>query len=255
MNDSPKLFAVYFPGDGPNSAFYERMAKVLDYTAHRHCSNWQIDVRLIDPGKYSNQHQHSHISNTHKLDHWNRFVLGCADGDRVLLMDSDMMILRGLDEIWSQDFDIAYTSKNAKLPFNGGVLFLRVSAKTKLFMQAYWDKNMELLNDRNLHAKHRAKCGGMNQAAFGALIPEVVTPKSSAIETPWGKLVAIPCRDWNCAQGDWAKYTPESTRIVHVKSGLRKAIFGRGPIEPHLTPLIDIWRSLERESQPALSHR
>lgn len=107
MSDKPKLFAVYFPGEGPNSAFYARMAKVLDYTARKNCPDWQVDVRLIEPGKYSNQHQHSHTSNTHKLDHWNRFAQECADGDRVLLMDADMMIIQGIDDIWGREFDLA----------------------------------------------------------------------------------------------------------------------------------------------------
>ncbi len=239
---NPKLFAVYFPGDGPNSAFYARMAKVLDYTASRHCQNWTVDVRLIQPGKYSNQHTHSHISNTHKLDHWNRFVQECADGDRVLVMDGDMMILRGLDDIWDREFDLAYTSKRAKLPFNGGILFLRVSEKTRRFMQAYWDKNMELLAAPQKHAPFRAKFGGMNQAAFGALLPE--------LETTFGlQVLEIPCAEWNCEQSSWPKFDPKFTRIVHVKSGLRKAIFGRGPIEPPLVPLIEVWKGLERESE------
>jgi len=240
----PRLFACYFQGDGPNSAFYERMAKVLEFTATRHCPDWEIDIRRTDPGKYSNQHTHSHTSNTHKLDHWNRFVQESTDGDRILLMDGDMMILRGLDDIWERDFDLAYTNKRAKLPFNGVILFLRSSEKTRRFMQAYWDKNMELLAAPQKHAPFRAKYGGMNQAAFGALLPE--------IETTFGlKLIGLPCTEWNCEQSAWPTFDPSFTRIVHIKSGLRKAVFGRGMADGTMIPIIEVWKRLERESEAA----
>jgi len=239
----PRLYAVHFEGEGPNSAYYDRMARVLDFTSRRHCPDWDIEIERIGSAAsvYSNQHMHSHISNTHKLDYWNRHIQAASEGDRVLLIDGDMMIINPIDEVWTLDFDIVYTTKRHKLPFNGGVVFVRVSEKLKRFMADWWALNLRLLNSPGEHSKFRKQFGGMNQASFGALLPK--------IQTEYGlKLQAIPCAEWNCEQSAWERFNPRTVRIVHIKSGLRKAIFGRGPIEPYLTPMIDMWKGLEKEA-------
>lgn len=241
---APILFADYFDGGGPNAPFYERMIRVLEYTARKHCPDWSVETQRLDPAEgYGASAIHSHVSNTHKLDYWNRRVQAADDGDRILLIDGDMMILRSIDDIWQKDFDLCYTTKRSpKLPFNGGVLFLRVSPAVKRFMAAYWERNIEFLRDQAMHVRFRSKFGGMNQAAFGSLLHE--------IKPNFGlNLVEVPCAEWNCEQSAWPTFNPNVTRIVHIKSALRKAIFGRiSGYDGFLEPLIQIWRGLEREA-------
>ncbi len=237
----PELVAVYFDGAGPNSAFYARMARVLQYTAGLHCPDWKINIQRIGStaSTYGVDGNHSHVSNTHKLDYWNRAVQAAEDGTPMLLIDGDMMILNSLDEIWLRDFDMAYTVKNAKLPFNGGVVFLRVSSHVKRFMAEWWDRNLSFLNDPVKHQWWRSKYGGMNQASFGSMLPE--------IQNVYGiNLVALPCAEWNCEQSAWSTFDPKFTRIVHIKSGLRKAVFSRGPVTSQVAPLVEIWNRMEQ---------
>lgn len=237
----PRLESVYFRGDGPNGDQYERLARVLDYTASLYCGNWDVRIRQIAMNvDYQTNGIHSHVSNTEKLIHWNRIVQEAPDGAEILVMDADMMILRPIDDVWKQSFDMAYTTKRAKLPFNGGVIFLRVSDRTKTLMAAWLDANMALLRSPKSHQLWRKKYGGMNQAAFGQLLPR--------IRSEFGvHLIELPCREWNCEQSAWHTYQPEFTRIVHIKSGLRRAVLGKtSVIEAHLMPLVKKWRELDK---------
>jgi len=238
----PRLEAVWFKGEGPNGASYERLARVLEYTASVHCRNWDVHIHHVSMNvNYKTNGIHSHISNTEKLIHWARAIERAEDGAEVLLMDADMMILRPIDDIWDLKFDMAYTTKNAKLPFNGGVVFVRVNAHTKTFMAAWIDANMQLIASPADHAKWRHKFGGMNQAAFGLLLPRIHDYKVHLIE--------IPCKEWNCEQSAWHTYNPAFTRIVHIKSGLRRAVMAKGShIETELLPLVHRWRELEKEA-------
>lgn len=248
-----RLESVYFVGTGPVGAQYARLARVLEHTARRHCPDWQIAVRGIHPvsKRESRLGIHSHVSNTHKLESWHETMQSAQDGDEVLLIDADTMILQPLDAVWSHDFDVAYTVKGdgrTRLPFNGGVLFVRVSDRTKRFMAAYWAKNLEFLGDATKHRLYRETYGGMNQAAFGALLPprhhhqdygRVTLPAFDVT------LLELPCREWNAEQSAWA-HVDSATRIVHVKSGLRRAIFhGQPPAQ--LQALVKMWTRFDAE--------
>lgn len=243
----PRLESVYFRGEGPSGHQYGRLARVLEYTASIHCRNWDVHIRQIAMNvDYQTNGIHSHVSNTEKLIHWNRIVQDAPDGVEMLLMDADMMILRPIDDIWERPFDMAYTTKRAKLPFNGGVIFLRVSDRTKTLMAAWLAANMELIQSPKAHETWRKKYGGMNQAAFGALLPR--------IRTEFGvDLIELACAEWNCEQSAWHTYRPEFTRIVHVKSGLRRAVLGKGVIDAQMIPLVQRWHQLEKEANAAVA--
>ena len=55
----------------------------------------------------------------------------------------------------------------------------------------------------------------------------------------------LPCQEWNCCE--WALFA-ENTRIVHVKSALRRVVFGMRTEEGHggkLASLARLWHELE----------
>lgn len=250
----PILYSVYFVGQGPNAGFYRRLANVLRYTAGAHCPDW--DIRIVQttavldayPAFGTNRVSHTFTSNTHKLDHWNQMIQSAPEGARVLLIDTDTMIVNPIDSIWEQEFDIAYTTKKHKLPFNGGVLFLRVSEHTRQFMASWTETNLSFLEDDKQHAPWRQKYGGMNQASFGALIP--------VMKSDFGiNLIEIPCLEWNCEQSAWRLFDAELTKIVHVKSGLRKAVMGRATAEPQFKGLMDLWLDMDAEAREAVAVR
>ncbi len=233
---APHLAAVYF-GTGGAGDQYGRLARVLEYTATLHCPDWRIQIdRATVPHYNSSLGVNSHVTNSQKLEWWRGVVRGAEDGDRILLMDSDMAIVRPLDPVWDLSFDLAYTMRETgRLPLNGGVVFLRVSPRVRAFVDRWFEINQKFLADAAAHRPWRTKYAGINQASFGYMLER---------EAHGCELTRITCREWNCENTTWAFYDPTITRIVHLKSGLRRALFGAVPRSEHKT-LIAAWHKLE----------
>jgi hypothetical protein len=237
---TPTLVSCWF-----GTEHFARLARVLAFTAGQHCRGWQVDVRLIAPapapaidGTPAYEH------NTQKLEHWQRTVEALPDGAPVLLIDADTMIVRPLDDIWARPFDAAYTVRpsSCRLPFNAGVLFLRVGEGTRRLLRLWVAANRRMLQHRPLHQTWRRKYGGMNQAALG-----YVFESGAVADLAW---LALPCQEWNCEDSTWTQCNAV-TRIVHVKSALRDGALATGLAQPTLRPLITTWRRLERAAVAA----
>lgn len=240
----PVIYSIWF-GDG----MYERMAKVFEYTAKKHCPNWDINVDHVEPVEleHHNMALPSHVANTQKMEAWNRVVQGAENGKRILLVDSDTFFTNGIDDIWEKDFDICYTSKKtSRFPFNSGVIFIRVSDKVKDFFNEWAEVNRNMLKNAKKHQPWRAKYGGINQAAFGWMLRSEEAKRLNIAD--------VPCREWNCEDSSWASFDPNETRIVHVKSDLRRAIFRRGRQDRHgVADLVKLWKSIEQEMKGSMA--
>jgi hypothetical protein len=235
-----RLIASYFDGGLDRGDMYRRLARVLEHTAHTELEGWQILVEQITfkPDEYQSALGNiSHAWNTTKLRQWIDRALETSDGDEVLLIDGDCAIIKPLNPIWCQRFDIAYTVRPHGLPLNGGVVFLRMSRRVRGFLKSWWAKNLEFLNNADTHAPWRAKYAGINQSSFGFIIERV---------NHGCHLIKLPCEEWNaCAP---SLFDPRRTRVIHIKSALRRALFGiQNTIRSRsMIPLIDLWNTLER---------
>lgn len=235
----PRIESLWF-GDGK----YERMAQVFEATARAHCPAWDLNLRKVDQ-KALPRHRSAntgHVSNTQKLDHWNDIVQEAPDGARLLLVDADTFFTNPIDDIWERDFDIAHTVKRSRFPFNLGVIFLRVSDRSRRFFAAWTANNAHMLTHKVVHRQYRERFGGINQASFGR------TLETDAVRGV--NLLGIPCVEWNCEDSAWESFDPRKTRIVHVKSALRRAIFDRNAEDmarPGVQRLVEVWKQLEAE--------
>lgn len=233
----PRIESVWFGGER-----YERLAKVFEATARRHCQDWTITVRRVSEQalpRHRSANQ-GHVANTQKLDHWNDIVQEAPNGARILLIDADTVILHPIDDIWEQGFDIAYTTKRSQFPFNLGVIFVRISEPVKAFFAAWAAQNCRMLTHKVIHRQYRDRFGGINQASFGRTLE---TPAVLGLN-----LVGIPCSTWNCEDSAWADFDPASTRILHVKSALRRALFDNDRdalAKPCVSRLVEMWKALE----------
>ena len=236
MTTAPRFESVWFRG---NSLQYPRLARVLEHTARKHCPGWYVNVTEVEPtavkGPSGTQ---SHADNSWKLGYWARLVTDAPEGARLLLADVDTFVVRNLDVLWTKDFDVAYTVRPAscRLPLNGGVVAVRVSELTRDFMRAWLATDRRFLADPEEHRPWRKRYGGMNQSSFGYMLT-----------SPGGvKFAALPCLEWNCEDSSWVDFDSEVTRIVHVKSALRMAVFGIGPRARKVKPLARMWRDLDK---------
>lgn len=241
MSVVPRLYACWF-GSGAEDQ-WPRLARVLDYSARRQAPAWRVDVERIDPGPPGNRTA-AFEANTRKLDRWAAIVAAAHDGERLVLIDADTMVLRPIDPVWDLEFDVAYTVRPAgtRLPFNAGVIILRVSPAVRTFVSRWAAENRRMLLDQARHAQYYRRYGGINQAALGALFDEGAAAGL--------RVARLECREWNCEDSTWSRYDG-TTRIVHVKSGLRRTCFGLAPSPGlrHLAPIARVWRTLEREAQ------
>lgn len=235
---APILDACYFGGGHADQ--WPRLARTLAWSARQHLPAWEVRVRQLPVPQALNypNHTDSHVANTHKLADWARVIGHAPDGARVALLDADMLILRPLDAVWDAVFDVAYTvRRDAKLPLNAGVVFVRVSPATRTFF-ADWDtENQRLLWNPTEHRIWRRKYGGINQAALGVLLERA---------THGLRLHELPCVEWNCEDTTWSIFDPAVTRVLHIKSALRRTVFGLSPATQALQPLARCWLQVER---------
>lgn len=238
-----RLESCYFGQYG--NPRWERMARVLSYTASLFCPSWSVNVTPIGPNGENQRIARKLTNNTHKLEHWADIVEASSDGERLLLIDTDTMILRSLDAVWDQPFDVAITTKVAEYPINGGVVFLRASQAVKTFMATWREVNRQMLNDPGFHQPWKRRFAGMNQAALGYILTE---------HRPALNIVELPCAEWNCQDDTWPLFAPEVTRIVHVKAALQLACLEAQPIPAELVELARLWKFYDREASQIARH-
>lgn len=233
----PRIEAVWFGGER-----YQRMTRVFEATARRHCPGWGLNIRKVDEAHLPRHRtaNSGHVANTQKLDCWNEIVQAAPDGARLLLVDVDTFFVNPIDDIWDHDFDIAHTVKRSQFPFNLGVIFLRVSPAVRAFFTAWTEQNRRMLSHKVIHRQYRDRFGGINQASFGRVLE---TEAANGIN-----LIGIPCSTWNCEDSAWNAIDPAVTRIVHVKSALRRALFDNRAddmAKPGVARLVEMWKALE----------
>ena len=232
-----RIESIWF-GNG----IYERMARVFLATAQQHCPDWKINLRNVGVRDLDRHPRAliSHVANTQKMEEWNEIVQRAPNGSRLLLVDADTFFTRGITDVWRTRFDIAYTVKDSRFPFNSGVVFVRANLRVKAFFRAWTEINSEMLLDARSHSPWRQKYGGINQAAFGRMLESDAARKV--------RIIGLPCQEWNCEDSSWANFDPERTRIVHVKSALRRAIFSGCVLsarKPGVAAMADLWRQHE----------
>ena len=165
-------------------------------------------------------------SNWHKLRAWEKAVRDASEP--VILADCDMLCLRSIGEAFDigegavggwEHWDIAYTqTSNPRLPLNGGLLFVRPTDASKRFFHRWREIDRQMYINPALHDPWRVKTAGMNQASFWYLHERELAALGA-------RVIALPCREWNACQDDWAHIGPEC-RMLHVKGTLRWAVLG-----------------------------
>jgi hypothetical protein len=218
---APHLLACAFRAPTPSGEGadpYVRLARVLAFSARQHCPSWTHQVEILDPPPSTIPGATpAYAANTHKLQWWRDRVAALPDGTRVLCLDADMLVLQPLEPLWDLAFDLAYTARvggTSRLPFNGGFLALRVSPRTRAAMDRYVAENWRMLTDAPRHAVYRRRFAGLNQAAFGACLELGAFTDCT--------VVRLPCPVWNCVA--WETFHPATTRVLHIKSDLRRTV-------------------------------
>jgi hypothetical protein len=222
-----KIISVYFDYDGDKK--YSIMAKVLEESVKKNCPSADFELIKLQQPRYRTKR--CFTSNTVKLAEWLRVM--SETNDNVIFMDCDMLVLNDLHNAFNSDFDIGYTKRNhSRIPYNGGVVFVKNTEKAHNFIALWKEINDKMYKDYSFHRKWRDKYAGMNQAAFGYIMEKC---KFDA------KLKVFECSEWNVCREDWGNVKEEITKIVHIKSGLRRTVFGARHPDSRLQKVVKLW--------------
>lgn len=224
---------------------YERMADVLRYSVYKNSPKTplkiyhkRMDRELMTLGR---QRDKTVVENAMKTKYHCEIVQNAEKGEVIGLLDCDTMVMRDLSCIEKKKFDLAitYRPNRAKLMFNSGVVFVRISNKTKQLYRDWLEIAREMLQNNEFYNKWRAVFGGINQTSLGYL--------TTLDDYKKIKILGLECQEWNCENETWDLFN-EETRIVHILGELRRGIFRGGGYPDEATRrLAGIWHRYEWE--------
>lgn len=206
-----KLCTVLFDG---SSVEYLKAYNILCMSNVVNTQYPLTTIRARIPDKVSNINM-SYAYNTLKLRLWFEWFCKQQEGDRVALIDSDMAIMKPLDDAFSQQWDVAVTERTGRLKYNGGTVYLTVNGNSKSFLQDWVDINQLLYENLEERKKALEKHDGINQAALLKLLYD----KGSEY-----RIKHLDCREWNCIDCYWEDVSIDYPRMIHLKGRLRKSL-------------------------------
>lgn len=213
--DAMKIVCNHFGDEA-----FSRMAESLKRSVALHCPDAEfVEIVTDQPDEKPGMLRH-YTDNHAKLLEWRDAVYAGSDGERLVLMDADTLVLGDLAFAFDETFDIGWTWRPGRLPVNSGVVYVRVNDRSRAFMDAWVERDSKLMEHRALAAHGRSKYGGANQAAFMWLITHG-GGQDIALCHP------LMCKHWNSVDQTWCDFN-EETRVLHIKGRLRDACMGVG---------------------------
>ncbi len=202
---------------------YHRMAQALELSVH--CNAGDVRLQMFHC-KTPTGTIHENVSfawNTLKLRFWEEAVLDALDaGERIVLLDADMLVLRDLSQVFSNDkpFDIGITFRPDGF-LNGGAIYVDsadgCANAIRLFFHTWRSMNDALYFDPKTLEQFFKVHPGMNQTSlFHILGLPVLGPVCIK------KLTTL---EWNCMNSDWHLFN-SSTAVLHIKGVLRGVCAG-----------------------------
>ena len=135
------------------------------------------------------------------------YLAGCEEGQHIVLIDTDTIVVRDVSDVFAIEFDVAVTIRDSpqydfekRMPYNNGIVYLRNTQSTQDYLRSVIECNEEM--EEELHA------WSGNQFAVLSLLgrqePYEVVRIGSA------KVLILPCDPYN--------YTPDTTsERIHEK--------------------------------------
>lgn len=235
---------------------FGRMAEALKRSVEQNSPDAEfVEIVTGRPEEQPGLLRH-YTDNHEKLCFWRDAFNSLDDGDEVVLMDADTIVLGDLSPAFGEPYDIGWTWRPGRLPVNSGVVYLRCNDRSRAFMDAWVRRDTQLMNHRGLADHGRRKYGGANQASFMWLITHGGGQDIADCH-------ALMCKHWNSVDQTWCDFDEKHTRVLHIKSRLRDACIGAETsaffktlktlsvdgMESQITidRLAEIWRKYDRQ--------
>lgn len=140
-----------------------------------------------------------------------------------LLMDCDLLLVDSILDIFDHPFDLMITEKpkGRRYPYNVGVVGIRRTERSLLFLKEWLSAAERLYEDQARHKYYHKIYAGINQAALGYMKDLLLIDPKSVTYLPTTVYNASDPADWKRIEREgWGE-----TKVVHLKSGLRRAVF------------------------------
>ena len=195
---------------------FDRMTRVLIHSA----LELGIEVDVVSLGSFESGSRHFKTDNTYKMRAWNAYMQEQPDGTDILFMDSDTQLLRCPRHVFDQPFDMAMTIRSESPRPNTGVLFVRVSPKTKMFFSAWLATQEMMYKNLTPYMELFKQYRGLNQTALMYLRTRGHMEHLDILE--------LPCVKYNACTEDHIKKEPSDRVAIHYHYGdLRHEMLSR----------------------------
>lgn len=221
-----KLLTVFFDSTGR----YRKLYPVFVESAKSRIPNVEVEKYELRPPQKKLVHTfdtcYAHLQACKKI---------LKDKQDVAVCDCDLLFKKDITDLWKQDFDIAITVRKI-IPYNTGIWWYRHNSRSERFIKE-WVKNTlyirgRVINDDIPAKRFVAHHGGIDQASLAITIEK----------NNYAKVLKLDSVIWNACQHEW-EFITKDTRVIHIKSKLRKYCFGQLSEPPeYLIPIIKIWR-------------
>ena len=233
------IHTVHF-GDAP---LHERLLKVFAFSIQKNSPSTPLKIHRIitepipeEIACHKKRGFSAHdIVNTLKTKYHNEIVQNAKDGELLCLMDLDMAVFGDMFPAGEGDFDLGYTVRPERARINSGIMWVRISPKTKDWYQKWYKTVLSFFDDLKKFRPLKVQYGGINQAALGLMLAK---PHDL-------KLKELPGVIWNCTPGSYRKFNPE-TKVIHLLNNAQVLHQTRnGPGHK----VAKAWLALEKESK------
>ena len=153
-----------------------------------------------------------------------------------VVCDIDLLFLKPIFDIQKFNFDIAITVRKS-IPYNTGLWVYNPTDRAKKFLDKWVIYTQTIMKNFSKYEQFSWDNGGIDQASFSWLMKK---NKNNEIAT----VKKLDCQEWNATQSEWNKID-NKTKIIHIKSKLRKACFNKNfnfDEYEYLKPLVQIFK-------------
>lgn len=221
------------------SSHYAAMAQVLAASAAEHGSTVSINHIFDDDKELKGALRGTYYQNCRKTKHHAELICGQNDGDVIVLMDADMLVLRAMepaliDQLAWHDIGITYRPPGHAFKINTGLVVTRVSPLTRRFHLAWAERCAQMVQEPRLYRQFASQYGGVNQSSFA----------STLLDFPELLVAPLTTGEWNAVAGEHFTALSSHSRVVHILGPLRRLCLSPKPMagNPVLKSLERIWR-------------
>lgn len=213
---------------------FAKLLKVFQKSAKATMPN--VNLKIIKPvmpeNRDNNKYRRRKRDNAFAFATAARYAL--KSKELIAVADVDLMFIKSIEDVADLDFDIAITvrPKQKRAKYNTGLWFLKPSERSKLFIRKWIQKTNYLMKNFVRFTDYILSKSGIDQASLCMTMDRIKDIK----------IIELPCQEWNATQSEWENVN-EKTRVIHIKSQLRLAVFNKKKdIAEYMFPLIKIWK-------------